>query len=157
MNRGKILAAGALAALMMAGCGQESDDSESMPPPPDSLWDARLEGCAFCHSPGSSVNEGPDMSTQESFLTGMKNKTANEDYPRWADIKAGDCNDVPLIDPVNPEGYLIVASLVQDYSDNLSAAENCVTAYNIHNTKNESWDGETELINELTSWIEQGG
>jgi len=160
MKHGKILAAGALAALVMAGCGQESEDSDSMPPPPDNLWENSLNGCSECHAEGRDQEEGPDMSSPTAFLDGMKNKTANEDYPLWAATKAGDCNDVKLIDPGNADNSLLVASLVQSYSEELSIAKDCVTGYNSHASilgiVLDENDETKPLINELTTWINQG-
>lgn len=160
--------------LGLSGCDDGSDSqtaNEPVPPvaEPDpipdpvleptlsSLWAEQLSGCAInCHEPAGEVADGPDYSTPTLFHAQSVDKTIANDYPAWAAIRTGNCNEVPLIAPGEPDRSLVLASLVQSYADQLAAAENCIPAYNLHEVNRLTFAADDPFIQALVTWIERG-
>ncbi|MFA9460916.1 hypothetical protein [Thiohalorhabdus methylotrophus] len=152
----RILTAAGLLAALLSGCGKGGDD-DTVKPKLDSLWAERLKYCSECHDPDRDPDyDGPDMSTQASFLAGLK----EQDHSDYGDWNIGsDCSGVPFIDPEKPGNSLIMAALVLSYSDQISADHGkCDTSYSYHNDVSESFDAEkdADLISALKTWIANG-
>ena len=137
----------------IGGCADEDTGTDTIEPTLSSLWEANFNTCGpNCHQPLGSVPGGPDLSTQQQFHDNLVGRRPSE-FPDW--LRTGNC-DVPLIDPRAPDNSLVVASLLEARQDALAARANCVTTYNIHATNRVNLDGQTELVDAMRTWIENG-
>lgn len=144
---------------LMFACGDSGDDeSSSLQPTLTSLWDNLLTGCGVnCHSPNAADGSelGPDMSTKANFYANVVGKSVTADYPNWAGLKTGDCNNINFITPGNANESTLTAALILSISDSLATAQSCVTAYNFHDVNNQAISDQ-ELQNALITWINNG-
>ena len=141
-----------LLSFMVFGCG----DSNKVEPTLTSLWDNELKDCGLnCHSPDASdgTENGPDLTTKDNFYNNLVGKNVINDYPSW--VRGGNCDSVNFITAGNANQSTVTASLIQSYSDNLGAAENCVTSFNEHVDKNVSITDQATQ-DALVEWINNG-
>ena len=140
--------------LALAGCSDSSDDS-NITPTYSSLWDSTFSSCGVnCHSPSAAdgTENGPDLSSKGSFYANLIGKTVNKDYPDWAAVKNGDCNDIPFIQPGDAAGSTVVTSLIESYSVNQTS---CTSSYNLHVVEHVEIT-DSEIQNALVDWITEG-
>lgn len=144
---------------LMYACSDSGDGgSPSVEPTLTSLWDNLLTGCGVnCHSPNAADGSelGPDMSTKANFYANVVGKSVTNDYPNWAALKTGDCNNVNFIMPGNANESTLAAALILSISDSLAAAQSCTTAYNYHDVNSQAISDD-ELKNALINWINNG-
>ncbi|MDQ7075302.1 MAG: hypothetical protein Q9O24_09165 [Gammaproteobacteria bacterium] len=145
-------------ATFLASCGGDGGSTINTNTATDtlsSLFERELKGCALnCHSPGGSEENGPNMSTKETFRTSLVNKNSL-DYlsPLW--IKGSTCSlALSFIKPGDAAQSMLLATFVQAQSDILAAATNCITSYNVHVANRVSLSA-TGIV-DLTSWINKG-
>jgi hypothetical protein len=145
-----------LLSTFMFGCG--GGGSQSVEPTFTSLWDHLFSGCGVnCHGPGSSdgTQYGPDLTSMNSFLANTINRNVNTDFPAWASVKTGDCNNVNFITPGNADRSTVAASLIQSISDRLTASDDCNTSFNLHEV-NRVTITDQAVANALVDWINNG-
>jgi hypothetical protein len=144
-----------LLSTLMIGCG---GDESAVEPTFTSLWDHLFSGCGVnCHGTDSSdgTENGPDLTSMNSFLANTINRNVNTNYPAWANFKTGDCNDVNFITPGNADQSTVAASLIQSISDRLAASDDCVTSFNLHEV-NRVTITDQAVANALVDWINNG-
>lgn len=146
-----------LTATLLAGCGAQESTTE---PTLQSLWDQKLSSCALnCHEPDGEQALGPDLSTRDAFYQSLVNR-AYSDYPNWI-VSATSCSNpalqgLPFINPGKVDQSLLLATLVQRYSDQLTAEYGCNIGYNIHSTNQVTLDNDATFIADLETWIRDG-
>ncbi len=139
----------ALSIIVLVGCGtEEESDTASY----SSLWESSFRGCGLhCHSPDSAngTENGPDMTTKDKFYSNLVGKSL-QDFPDWS--KDGNCDSVDFITPGDAAKSSLPASLIQSFSDDLSALLNCTSSFNLHAVNNIIINDQNGLI----SWIDAG-
>jgi hypothetical protein len=119
-----------LAISLLSSCGTDSAPDKVTY---SQLFNDEFKGCgSSCHNSNAAdgTENGPDLSTADSFYTSLINKTVNNDYPNW--IRGGDCDSIPFINPGNAAKSLIVTGLIQSDADNILISDNCTSAFNLH-------------------------
>ncbi len=144
-----------LASVVLVGCSGGDSTTSKPEPTLSSLWNAKFSSCGLnCHSPDASdgTENGPDLRSKDSFYTQLVGKNVNRDFPLWATVKSGNCNDIDFIAPGNPRGSTLVTSLVQSYSINQTT---CTSSYNLHEVNRVTISNQ-DLIDALVTWINAG-
>jgi len=148
-----------LTAALLAGCGAQESTTD---PTLQSLWDQKLSSCALnCHAPDGWQEHGPDLSTRDAFYQSLVNR-AYSDYPNWivnatsTIICSNALQGLPFINPGKVDQSLLLATLVQRYSDQLTAEYDCNIGYNIHLTHQVTLDNDATFIADLETWIRDG-
>jgi hypothetical protein len=147
-----------LLSTFMFGCGGGGSDGQSVEPTFTSLWDHLFSGCGVnCHGPDSSdgTQFGPDLTSMNTFLDHTVKLNVNNNFPDWASVKTGDCNDVNFITPSNADQSTVAASLILSISDKLAASDSCVTSFNLHEV-NRVTITDKAVENALVNWINNG-
>ena len=138
------------------GGGGDSGGNDKVQPTLTSLWEYHFNGCGLnCHSPDAAdgTENGPDLTTKENFYNNLVGKNAVDDFGSW--LKNSNCNAVDFITPGNANESSLAAAMLQNVSDQLSAAYSCTTSYNIH-VVNRVAISDQEIANALVSWINSG-
>ncbi len=141
-------------ALCLALFGCEATDDE-VKPTYSSLWDNTFSSCGVnCHSPTSSdgTENGPDLSSKSSFYANLVGKSVNDDFPAWAGVKSGDCNNIDFIAPGNASGSTVVTSLIESFSINQTS---CTSSFNLH-VVNRATITDSKTQDAVVNWINGG-
>lgn len=152
-----VFAAPLLAIILFSGCSSEADKVTVVEPEKvtyTQLFDDEFKSCgSSCHNQNAAdgTENGPDLSTADSFYTNLINKTVSSDYPNW--IRGGDCDSTLFINPGNAAKSLIVTGLIQSDADNIVASGDCSTSsINIHIVNQVSYGTPSAVV----EWINNG-
>ena len=139
--------------FIILGCG-ESEEESSEAPKLSSFWNELEEGCATCHSPSGEASNGPDFSTQTSFVNSLVDKNFGN-YPSW--LVTSDCaNSSAFIVSGDASSSTLLAALVAEDSSTLENSNGCVSSYNYHDSVSATISKNSALYNNLVAWIDAG-